>query len=142
MSFLTLSSIQKNLLCKFFKLKFKKNLPPALVDKQGLTTVLQLLIDNALKFSKDEILVWAEQIDGQLLISVEDYGIGIEEEQLETIFDTFYQVDGSPTRRYGGSGIGLAIVRLILEHHDTQIEVDSRVNEGSVFSFKLSLVKL
>ena len=119
-----------------------EHLPPVLADKQGLATVLQLLIDNALKFSENAVVVSAHQIDDQIEIAVSDSGIGIDEAHFQTIFDTFYQVDGSSTRRYGGSGIGLAIVRLILDHHHTRIEVQSEVGVGSRFSFKLPVVHL
>lgn len=118
------------------------NLPPVQADKQGLSTVLQLLIDNALKFSKKAVEVSAEQIDDRVRVSVQDYGIGIAHDQLEAIFDIFYQVEHSSTRRYGGMGVGLAIVRLILDHHDSKISVESEVGKGSTFSFTLPVVIL
>ena len=118
------------------------HLPPALADKQGLATVLQLLIDNALKFSQDDVIVSVHCHGDEIEIAVTDSGIGIEPDHISIIFDTFYQVDGSSTRRYGGSGVGLAIVRLILDHHNTQISVTSTVVEGSRFSFRLPVVHL
>jgi signal transduction histidine kinase len=118
------------------------NLPPVEADKQGLSTVLQLLIDNALKFSKKTVEVSAEQVGDRVCIRVKDYGIGIAHNQLEAIFDIFYQVEHSSTRRYGGMGVGLAIVRLILDHHDSEISVESEVDKGSTFSFTLPAVIL
>lgn len=118
------------------------NLPPLLADKQGLSIILQLLLDNALKFSKENVIISAQQTGDYVLVQVQDEGIGIAEEQLEQVFDIFYQVDSSSTRRYGGTGVGLAIVRLILENHGSQIYVASALNQGSVFSFKLPIVKL
>lgn len=117
-------------------------LPPILGDRQGISTVLQLLIDNALKFSEAIVEVSAHRTGSAVLIAVRDHGIGIPKDQLEIIFDSFYQVDGSSTRPYGGAGIGLAIVRLILEKHSVQIKVESEIGIGSVFSFSLPVAEL
>lgn len=122
------------------KIDLPHNLPPVMADKQGLSTVLQLLMDNALKFSKDDIEVFARHENDHVTVFVRDYGIGIAPDQLHAIFDTFYQVDGSSTRRYGGMGIGLALARLILDSHNTRIHVDSVLNQGSTFSFTLPIV--
>jgi len=124
------------------KLEITNNLPPVLADKQGLSTVLQLLMDNAIKFSDQEVVVRARQEEDEIIVSIHDKGIGIAADKLSLIFDTFYQIDSSSTRRYGGTGVGLALVKLILDHHNTQIEVDSRVGKGSTFSFKLKVVDL
>lgn len=120
----------------------QEGLPPALADRQGLSTALQLLIDNALKFSKDNVEVCAERSGEFIQLTIQDSGIGIARDQLDSIFDLFYQVDHSSTRRYGGTGVGLAIVKLILEHHNSKIVVESKENLGSTFSFKLPLIKL
>ncbi len=118
------------------------NLPPITADKQGVGIVIQHLLDNALKFSKDAetpVEVHANYDFNQeaIYISVRDYGIGIAEDQIPLIFDAFYQVDSSTTRRYNGTGVGLAIVRLILEKHTVEIHVESTVGEGSTFTFAL-----
>jgi signal transduction histidine kinase len=122
------------------------NLPPVLADKQGISTVFQLLLDNALKFSKEsaneDVWVKGEICGEKLTVSVQDFGIGIAPEQREAIFDMFFQVDSSSTRRYGGAGVGLAIVRLILENHGSQIRVESEIGKGSTFSFDLPIVNL
>lgn len=127
------------------KVKLEEQLPPVLADKQAISTALQLLIDNALKFSEKrgtDVEVHAVQKGDCVEISVVDFGIGIAKDQLESIFDMFYQVDSSSTRRYGGTGVGLAIVRIIMERHNTKIIVSSKENEGSTFSFTLPAVKL
>ncbi len=111
-----------------------------LCDKQRLTIAVQLLIDNALKFSQGKIKVTVTRFDDKVRISVQDRGIGIPPDQLERIFEPFYQLDGSSTRRFGGMGIGLAIVQLILEQHCTSIQIDSIQGKGSTFSFDLELV--
>jgi signal transduction histidine kinase len=120
----------------------EKNLPPVLADKNGIGTVLQMLIDNALKFSKKNVEVQAVRVGKNVRVSVRDHGIGIARDKLEKIFESFYQVDPSSTRRYGGSGVGLAIVRLILDHHHVSIAVESEVGKGSTFSFELPIVEL
>lgn len=127
------------------KVILQDHLSPALADKQAISTALQLLIDNALKFSEKsgkDVEVHASQREDSIQISVIDFGIGIPKDQLDTIFDIFYQVDSSSTRRYGGMGVGLAIVRIIMERHNTKITVTSKENEGSTFSFTLPIVKL
>ncbi len=113
------------------------DLPFVLADKQGIGIVLQLLLDNALKFSKLDVKVTAEATGDGVLVAVHDSGIGIASDQLETIFDLFYQIDHSETRRFGGVGVGLTIVRLILEQHHATIKVESALKEGSIFSFTL-----
>lgn len=129
------------------KLHIEDNLPPVRVDKQGLNTVLQLLIDNALKFSKDVndndvVEIAVTKHDSQVKIAIRDYGIGIPQNQLESIFEIFYQIDASSTRPYGGTGVGLAIVKLILDGHDCVIYVESTVGEGSTFWFMLPTVDI
>lgn len=123
-------------------LHIDEDLPPVVADKQGLSTILQLLMDNALKFSSDEIEVHAHRVRNQIEVSVKDYGIGIAPADMKSIFDSFYQIDSSSTRRYGGAGVGLALVNLLLEHHDSKIKVESKVNKGSTFSFKLKIANL
>lgn len=122
------------------ELKVENNLPPVLADKQGLSTVLQLLMDNALKFSEKAIEVIAQREEDTIYVAVRDYGIGIEEDKLNDIFDSFYQVDNSSTRRYGGTGVGLALVKLILDYHKIKIYVKSDVGKGSIFWFYLPYV--
>ena len=113
------------------------DVPPVLGNKQGLGIVVQLLLDNALKFSQETVTVHAHRQGDRVEIAVEDRGIGIAPDKLEKIFDAFFQVDSSSTRRFGGMGIGLAIVRFVLDRHHTQIHVSSRVGQGSRFAFTL-----
>ncbi len=110
-------------------------------DRGGVAQVLQQLLDNAIKFSPQggAIQVSAEQSGSTLCISVIDHGIGIPDDQLERIFQAFYQVDNSPTRAFGGTGVGLAIVKLILDMMGTSISVKSTPGAGSTFSFSLPI---
>lgn len=117
-------------------------LPPALGDRQGITIVLQQLIDNALKFSQSDVEVKVCRQGDHIQISVRDYGIGIDEAELSRIFDSFYQIDPKSTRKYSGAGVGLANVRLILERHAVEIDVESQKGKGSKFSFELPIANL
>lgn len=112
-------------------------LVPVWADAGAIGIVLQHLIDNALKFSKAQVEVSAEFAEDHVVVSVRDTGIGIPDDMLEKIFDPFYQIENSDARRYGGLGVGLSIVRLILERHHTDIHVRSEIGKGSIFWFRL-----
>lgn len=107
-------------------------------DKDKLRHVFVNLIQNAIKYTeqgKVEIIVEEEKKYG--LIKIKDSGIGIPESDLNRIFERFYRVDKARSRAVGGTGLGLAIVKHIIEAHGSKIEVKSRLNEGSEFSFRL-----
>ncbi len=108
-------------------------------DFEKLSWVLFQLMDNGIKFtpSQGEVSLAAVR-DGSLVrLSVTDTGIGIPPERQEEIFEPLHQLDGSPTRRYGGTGLGLALVRLILTAHGSQIVVQSEPGKGTTLSFLL-----
>jgi signal transduction histidine kinase len=112
-------------------------------DSQKIGWVLGQLIDNAIKFtSKGGSVVVGLKREGENLVSVSvaDTGIGIASDQLNDIFEPFHQVDGSSTRRYGGTGLGLSLVRQIVEAHGSMIEVQSVEGRGSLFKFPLLAV--
>lgn len=115
------------------------HLPLPLVrgNSRAISIVLQLLLDNALKFSKDEVEVELTPGDSHVQVCVRDHGIGIEPDHHERIFESFYQKDGSSTRKYGGMGVGLAIARQIVEAHGGRIIVRSALDAGSEFMFSL-----
>ena len=119
------------------KVNVPRRLPLVWADKTAISIALQHLIDNALKFSKKPVEVSAKVVDEHVVISVRDRGIGIPQDKLDEIFDPFFQVDSSDARRFGGLGVGLSIVRLILERHHAMIHVESVVGKGSTFSFAL-----
>jgi two-component system phosphate regulon sensor histidine kinase PhoR len=107
-------------------------------DKDRLRQVIVNLINNAIKYTekgKIEVLVEEEPKSGRIIIR--DTGIGIPEEDAQRIFERFYRVDKARSRAVGGTGLGLAIVKHIIEAHGSRIEVKSRFNEGSEFSFRL-----
>ena len=121
---------------------YPRNLPPVFGDKQRLVIAVQLLIDNALRFSQGRVKVSAERVGDMICISVRDKGIGIPPEKKDEVFELFVQVDNTSTRRFAGMGVGLAIARFILEPHGSTIEVESEVGKGSTFSFLLPIAAL
>ncbi|TAD95556.1 MAG: GHKL domain-containing protein [Bacteroidetes bacterium] len=110
-------------------------------DYNRIMQVLTNLILNAIKYSNENCMVEVkfEFEKNQVQISVSDNGIGIPEEDLKRIFERFYRVEKSRSKKQGGSGLGLSIVKHILEKHNTEITVVSEVNKGTTFSFKLVL---
>ncbi len=117
------------------------DLPPVLGDPLHLRRVMDNLLGNALKFTPEgaSVTVRLTQADKGLVLEVADTGIGIPEEQLEQIFERFYQVNGGMSRRYGGAGLGLALVKQIVEAHGGAVDVRSRVGQGSTFTVTLPI---
>ena len=114
-------------------------LPEARCDEEKIYWVIAQLIDNALKFTPKggRVLIRMRSEDGLIGIAVIDTGIGIPGDRLQEIFEPFHQLDGSSTRRYSGTGIGLTLVRRIVEAHGAQIQVKSVLGKGSRFEFHL-----
>lgn len=109
-------------------------------DSQKIAWVLQQLLDNGIKFtSSGGSVVLSVKREGQnlVIVSVTDTGIGIPPSQLNDIFEPFHQLDGSSTRRFGGTGLGLSLVRQIIEAHGSMLEVQSVEGRGSTFKFPL-----
>ncbi len=111
------------------------DLPPISGDVDRLTEVIINLLDNAIKFtpSGGEITVVAHDETDNIHITVTDTGIGISSKHLQKIFDRFYQADASTTRRYGGTGLGLYIVKTIVEMHNGQIWAEGEKGIGTTF---------
>lgn len=107
-------------------------------DKARLKQVMVNLISNAVKYTDSgNVKVLVEEVGKEGRIIVEDTGIGISEADMARVFERFYRVDKDRSRTVGGTGLGLAIVKHILEAHGTKVEVESKLGEGSRFSFKL-----
>ena len=118
----------------------EEDLPLVQADSQKIAWVLGQLLDNAIKFTPSEgrvVLRVERESDALVMISVSDTGIGIPAARLEEIFEPFHQLDGASTRRYGGTGLGLSLVRQIVEAHGSMIEVRSVEGRGSLFKFPL-----
>lgn len=106
-------------------------------DRGRINQVLDNLIGNAMKFSPDGGAIELRMVErkNDVLVVVSDEGIGVSPDKLDRIFDRFYQIDGSSRRRFGGAGIGLAIVKRIVDAHNGDIWIKSEVGAGSTFYF-------
>lgn len=116
------------------------DLPLAQADSQKIAWVLNQLIDNGIKFTPSGgSVVVSVQREGEnlVVVSITDTGIGIPANQMKDIFEPFHQLDGSSTRRYGGTGLGLSLVRDIIEAHGSMLDVQSTEGRGSTFRFPL-----
>ncbi len=107
-----------------------------IADQQRLHQILLNLLSNAIKFTPEagEVIlrVWSEE--NAVIFQVEDTGIGIPEDQVPLLFQRFQQLDSSYRRKYGGTGLGLALTKQLVELHHGRIEVDSILNQGSSFT--------
>ncbi len=111
---------------------------PVHVDVVRLETVFQNLISNALKFTtQGKVTVRLREDEQWVHVEVIDTGVGIAAQDLSVIFDRFAQADSSGTRRFGGTGLGLALVKETLELHKGGIEVSSELGKGSNFHVRL-----
>ena len=109
-------------------------------DRRKITKLLVALLSNAYKFTQSgEIRLSAEALDGRAVYRVQDTGIGIPDEMRQLVFEEFRQVDGSSTRRFGGSGLGLSLARRLARLLGGEIFVQSAPDEGSTFRVELPL---
>ncbi|MDM8558318.1 ATP-binding protein [Candidatus Parabeggiatoa sp. HSG14] len=133
------------------------DLPPVSADENRVQQILHNLVGNAIKFTetgcveisavvenKENTVETEKQIsesisNSQLVITVKDNGIGIAEDKFEQIFESFEQADGSTGREYGGTGLGLAVTKQLVQLHDGDIWVESTVDIGSQFIFTLPI---
>jgi len=118
-----------------------EGLPEIEADESRIKEVMLNLVGNAVKFSSEggKITVNVQATHNAILVQIVDQGIGISAEALPHLFQKFYQIDGSNTRIRGGLGLGLYISKQIVEAHGGQIWVESKLNQGSTFSFTLPL---
>ncbi|WP_338873547.1 ATP-binding protein [Myxococcus stipitatus] len=111
---------------------------PVEVDHERMDIVFQNLLSNALKFTQSGgVTVRVSETEAEVLVDVEDTGQGISPQDTKVIFDRFAQADNSGTRRFGGTGIGLALVKETLELHAGGISVTSELGKGSTFHVRL-----
>ena len=110
-----------------------------MADKGKIEQVLYNLIDNAIKFSRNnsDINITTRSKGNKVIVSVKDYGIGIPKESLKKIWERFYKTDSSRGKDKKGSGLGLSIVREIIQSHGEEIDVISTENAGTEFVFTL-----
>jgi len=116
------------------------DMPVAFGDRQRLTQCLMNLAGNALKFTKQgRVELWVECQCETLVYRVSDTGIGIPQDQLDSIFVEFQQADPSITNEFGGTGLGLSITKKFVEMHGGRIWVESTWGQGSTFFFAIPL---
>jgi signal transduction histidine kinase len=124
-------------------LEIPERLPLVLADTRRIAQVLDNLLTNAVRYSPADtpIALAACARDGELLVAVQDQGLGIAADKREQVFEKFFRVDPSDTRRFAGTGLGLAICRGIVQAHGGAIWVESEEGQGSTFTFKLPIYR-
>lgn len=136
---------QPSLTVAVTKLKIETHVPPdlpsMLIDKDKITWAIAQLLDNAIKFTPEggTVTLAFERVGEIVQVKVTDTGIGIPPKQTAQLFEPFNQLDNSPTRRFGGTGLGLALVKRIIEAHGSKTFVKSKLGEGSTFTFNLPI---
>lgn len=126
---------------KNIKLSFKENYETIYVkaDKNAMKQVFTNLVNNAILYGNKDgfVKIAFYDMEEQILTEVTDNGPGIEEQYLNRVFERFYRIDKSRSRNVGGSGLGLSIVKHILEAHQQSIQARSTIGLGATFSFTL-----
>ena len=122
-----------------FDIVVQDDLPTITADQDKIEQVLTNLLSNAVKYSPDggKITIHTREVDDHVAVSVTDQGIGIPEDQLDKLFTRFHRVDSRDTRKQYGTGIGLYLVKHLVDAHQGEVTVESTVGEGSTFTFVL-----
>ena len=122
-----------------FEVDVPESLPRVIGDRGRLQQVLANLLENAVRYTETggHVGLAAAEVPGGVQVVVTDDGIGIAPEDVPRVTERFFRVDRSRSRNEGGTGLGLAIVKHILEAHGARLKVESRLGEGSAFSFVL-----
>jgi len=121
-----------------------ENIPSVQADAEKIGWVINQFLDNGIKFTPSGgsvTVALKEEGHNLVLVSIADTGIGIPSNRLKEIFEPFHQLDGSSTRHYGGTGLGLSLVRQIVEAHGSLLDVQSVEGKGSTFKFPLLAVR-
>lgn len=136
----TISGFEAELKDKGLKADVSGNRPKVTADYDRIKQVIANLLSNSIKYSDPDKTIHFEVFDTNEIagFSIRDMGSGIAEEDLPYIFERFYRADKSRNRASGGSGIGLTIVKAIVEAHGGRVTVESKINEGSVFTVTLA----
>lgn len=124
---------------KNIKIEYEKKNISLYCDKDKITQALVNILSNAIRYSNEGSTIFIEEKlkDNKVIISIEDQGIGISEEDLKYVFERFYRADKSRTRATGGTGIGLTIVKSIVSSHGGEVKLESKLGEGSKFTIIL-----
>lgn len=127
---------------KELELKFEinKDVPEIEVDKMKFKQILLNLLSNAIKFTENGFVqILAQKQDEHILFAVQDTGIGIPQSDYNKVFERFRQLDGTLTRKSGGTGLGMALVKDLIELHKGKIWIESEVGKGTIFYFTLPI---
>jgi signal transduction histidine kinase len=119
-------------------------IPAVQADSEKIGWVINQFLDNGIKFTPSGgsvVITLKEEGHNLVLVSVTDTGIGIPSNRLKEIFEPFHQLDGSSTRHYGGTGLGLSLVRQIVEAHGSLLDAQSVEGKGTTFKFPLLVVR-
>jgi len=124
----------------------ESSLPMVQADEEKITWVVSQLLDNAIKFTNPGGMISLRikkdpSAQNMVNVMVVDTGIGISQDRIKEIFEPFHQLDGSATRRYGGTGLGLTLVLQIIEAHGSVINVRSELDKGTIITFPLLISK-
>jgi PAS domain S-box-containing protein len=139
-----LSANLANLIKKHqFEIEIPRNLPQVYVDQIRIGQVITNMVSNAASYSEEgtRIVLEAGKVNGEVVISVTDQGIGISSQHIDKVFDRFYRLESGVARRRGGTGLGLSICKGIAEEHGGRIWVTSKPGQGSKFSFSLPIIE-
>lgn len=119
------------------------NMPRIFADEDKIQWVFNQLLDNGIKFTPagGTVKLSAKHVHDTVIFTISDSGIGIPEERMEEIFHPFHQLDGSVTRRYSGTGLGLAMVHRTLEAHGVELIVESKPGDGTRCTFSLPVAE-
>lgn len=121
------------------------DIPFVQADSQKIAWIFSQLFDNGIKFTPaggSVVLSIRREADNLVMVSITDTGIGISPTEVSEIFEPFHQLDETSTRRYGGAGLGLSLVRQIVEAHGSMMDVQSNEGHGTTFRFPLLAVEL
>lgn len=124
-----------------FSLDVPTDLPEITADREALSLVLANLLDNAVKYTGDDkkIQLHARAASGRVFIAVTDNGVGLSRAERKNVFKQFYQVDQKLSRSRGGCGLGLALVRHIVEAHGGRVDIESQLGRGSTFTVSIPI---
>lgn len=144
---LDIYEVAKSTVVRFKQRTSSKNIELSLDGKSTITKgnrsmiedLFSNLIDNAIKYNKDDgkVDIVMLQSDKEIFINIKDTGMGIPREDIDRIFERFYRVDKSRSKQITGTGIGLSIVKHIVEYHDGNINLSSEVNKGTEIEIRL-----
>jgi signal transduction histidine kinase len=120
-------------------------LPPMILDRLRVKQVILNLLSNALKFTDGGGSVWIEarqNAAGCVVVCIRDTGIGISPDMISLVFEPFRQIDSALARKYEGTGLGLSLVKTLVELHGGAVTIESRPEQGTAVSFVLPLDRI